>query len=220
MRDKLLAGAPADLLILTRALIAELTLSGHVLPGSAVDIGVVRTGVAVRAGERSPPSAMRRRCAPRCSRPTPSTSPTRSWPPPASTSPRCSTRSASPPRWPRGCARSPTAPPPCRRWLARRTRAPIGCTQVTEILNTPGVTLVGPAADRVRARHRLHGRRLHPRRPARSGEGLRRSPRQPRRPPSPYPGWLRGGGLRPADARRGGAPGAEVSRPGSLVPDR
>ena len=55
MRDKLLAGAPADLLILTSSLIAELTRSGHVLPGSAVDLGVVRTGVAVRSRDPKPP---------------------------------------------------------------------------------------------------------------------------------------------------------------------
>ena len=44
----------------------------------------------------------------------------------------------------RGCGPIPTALRPCMRWPARRRRAPIGCTQVTEILSTPGVTLVGP----------------------------------------------------------------------------
>jgi len=55
MRDKLIAGAPADLLILTQALIAELARLGHVLPDSPVDLGVVRTGVAVRSGNPKPP---------------------------------------------------------------------------------------------------------------------------------------------------------------------
>src|SRR5881394_1187017 len=55
MRDKLIAGAPADLLILTQALIAELARLGYVLPGSPVDLGVVRTGVAVRSGDPKPP---------------------------------------------------------------------------------------------------------------------------------------------------------------------
>ncbi len=54
MRDKLIAGARADLMILTAALIAELTRSGHVVAGSAADIGVVRTGIAVRAGDPAP----------------------------------------------------------------------------------------------------------------------------------------------------------------------
>ena len=54
MRDKLTAGVPADLVILTSALIAELTRSGHVAAGSAADIGIVRTAVAVRAGDPVP----------------------------------------------------------------------------------------------------------------------------------------------------------------------
>src|SRR5262245_49561339 len=55
MRDKLVGGAPADLLILTQALIAELTLAGHAVSGSAADIGIVRTSLAVRAGDPAPP---------------------------------------------------------------------------------------------------------------------------------------------------------------------
>jgi molybdate transport system substrate-binding protein len=54
MRDKLIGGAPADLVILTSALVAELTRSGHVVAGSAADIGTVRTAVAVRAGDPVP----------------------------------------------------------------------------------------------------------------------------------------------------------------------
>ncbi len=54
MRDQLLAGAPCDVLILTQALIDELTQGGHVLPGSATALGVVKTGVAVPAGAPQP----------------------------------------------------------------------------------------------------------------------------------------------------------------------
>jgi molybdate transport system substrate-binding protein len=54
MRDQLLAGAPCDVLILTQALIDELSAAGHVLPGSATPLGVVRTGVAVKSGEPQP----------------------------------------------------------------------------------------------------------------------------------------------------------------------
>lgn len=54
MRDKLLAGEPCDVLILTQALIEELTIAGRVQPGSARALGVVRTGVAVKAGEAQP----------------------------------------------------------------------------------------------------------------------------------------------------------------------
>ena len=54
MRDKLLSGTAADLLILTRALIDELGVQGHVVAGSATNIGTVLTAVAVRSGEPSP----------------------------------------------------------------------------------------------------------------------------------------------------------------------
>lgn len=54
MKAKLLSGAPADLVILTRAVVAELAASGQVLADSCADLGRVRTGVAVRAGEAVP----------------------------------------------------------------------------------------------------------------------------------------------------------------------
>ncbi len=54
IKEKLLAGAPADLIILTRALIAGLAAEGKVAPGSSADLGRVRTGVAVRAGDPLP----------------------------------------------------------------------------------------------------------------------------------------------------------------------
>ncbi|MCZ8293280.1 MAG: substrate-binding domain-containing protein [Hylemonella sp.] len=54
MRDKLLAGEPCDVVILTQALIADLTTKGHVQPGSATPLGVVKTGVAVKSGEPQP----------------------------------------------------------------------------------------------------------------------------------------------------------------------
>lgn len=54
MRDKLLAGEPCDVLILTQALIDELSAAGHVQAGSATPLGVVRTGIAVKSGEPHP----------------------------------------------------------------------------------------------------------------------------------------------------------------------
>ena len=50
MRDKVLAGTPCDLVILTPPLIAQLISLGHVVDGSARSIGLVKTGVAVRSG--------------------------------------------------------------------------------------------------------------------------------------------------------------------------
>ena len=51
MRDQLLAGAPCDVVILTAALIAQLEASGHVRTGSARNLGVVKTGIAVKAND-------------------------------------------------------------------------------------------------------------------------------------------------------------------------
>jgi len=54
MKDSFLAGAPCDVIILTEALIKQLTASGDVVPGSAHALGVVKTGVAVKTGEPAP----------------------------------------------------------------------------------------------------------------------------------------------------------------------
>lgn len=54
MRDQLLAGAACDVIILSAALIAQLEASGHVVAGSARALGSVKTGVAVKAGEPEP----------------------------------------------------------------------------------------------------------------------------------------------------------------------
>ena len=54
MKDQLLAGAPCDVLILTQALVDQLTTSGNVVAGSASALGLVKTGVAVKSGEPTP----------------------------------------------------------------------------------------------------------------------------------------------------------------------
>ncbi|MGH8766187.1 MAG: molybdate ABC transporter substrate-binding protein, partial [Burkholderiales bacterium] len=46
MQKKLLEGAPCDVVVLTRALIAELEPAGRVL--QSADLGLVRTGIGVR----------------------------------------------------------------------------------------------------------------------------------------------------------------------------
>lgn len=53
IKDKFLAGAPADLVALSKGMIAELVASGH-LVGPGADIGVVRTGVAIRSSDPAP----------------------------------------------------------------------------------------------------------------------------------------------------------------------
>ena len=54
MKAKLLAGAPADLVILTKAVVAELAAGGQVIAIDCADLGKVRTGVAVRSGDAVP----------------------------------------------------------------------------------------------------------------------------------------------------------------------
>ena len=54
MRDRLLAGESADVMILSRALIDGLARDGQVLTLSAKDIGAVQTAVAVRSGDPAP----------------------------------------------------------------------------------------------------------------------------------------------------------------------
>ena len=54
MQEALLAGEPCDLLVLTEAMMAALAASGQVDGGSRGALGRVRTGVAVRSGEPLP----------------------------------------------------------------------------------------------------------------------------------------------------------------------
>ena len=145
MRDKLLAGTPADLMILTSALIAELMRTGHVMVGSAVDIGVVRTGVAVRTGEPRPAiddaaglrSALLAADAIYFPDPKLATAGIH-FAKVLDALDIASTVDGRLRPYPNGAAAMGA--------MAAASGHPIGCTQVTEILNTPGVTLAGPLA--------------------------------------------------------------------------
>jgi molybdate transport system substrate-binding protein len=142
-RDKLVAGAPADVLILTSALIAELTKAGHVVAGSAVDLGAVATGVAVRAGDPVPAvgdaeslrAALRGADGIYFPDPKLATAGIHF----AKVLERLGIAEEVAPRlrpFPNGQTAMATL-------AAQQGGRPIGCTQVTEILNTRGVTLVG-----------------------------------------------------------------------------
>jgi molybdate transport system substrate-binding protein len=54
MRDKLLAGEPCDVIILTQALVDQLAASAQVAGASQQPVGVVKTGIAVKNGESAP----------------------------------------------------------------------------------------------------------------------------------------------------------------------
>ena len=143
MKAKLLAGAPADLIILTQALVAELAAGGRVLPDSRADLGRVRTGVAMRAGDPLPDIASAGAL-----RGTLLAAEGIYFPDPhkatagihfARVLDSLGIRSEVEPRlrtYPNGAT--------AMRALAQAAGARlVGCTQVTEINNTPGVVLAG-----------------------------------------------------------------------------
>jgi molybdate transport system substrate-binding protein len=55
MRDRLLAGEACDVVILTQGLIDQLTADGHVVHGTQAALGAVKTGLAVKTGDKAPP---------------------------------------------------------------------------------------------------------------------------------------------------------------------
>lgn len=55
MKDKLLAGQDCDVVILSRKLIDELLQSGHLDPESVRDLGIVSTGIGIKAGQTPMP---------------------------------------------------------------------------------------------------------------------------------------------------------------------
>ncbi len=55
MYDYFVSGVPCDLLLLTRAQIDELDAAGCIVPNSILDVGHVKTGVAVRVGSKAHP---------------------------------------------------------------------------------------------------------------------------------------------------------------------
>ena len=150
MREKLLAGAPADLLILTSAMIADLARQGRLHAAASKDIGIVADGGGRAAGDPAPkvdtPDGLPAPCAP----PPASTFPIRNGPPPAFTSPRCSPSLASAgPRSPKKRRSMPMARRRCTRWR-------------------------GPAAGRARL-HPGHGNLEHAGREADRAAAARRS---------------------------------------------
>jgi molybdate transport system substrate-binding protein len=144
MRQLLAAGEHCDLLILTPPLIGELTASGHAVPGSDVGIGLVRTAIAVRAGAAQPPVAdadgLRQalRAADAIYLPDPRL---------ATAGIHFAAVLAD-----LGIAREvsarlrpfPNGQTAMAAMAEGHDRNPIGCTQVTEILNTAGVSLLAP----------------------------------------------------------------------------
>jgi molybdate transport system substrate-binding protein len=143
MRDRIIAGERADLVILSRRLVEGLVQSGHVNGESLTDIGDVATGVAVRSTDADvacdTADALRE---------TILASDALFFPDPkaatagihfASVLASLGIDAAVAER----CRTFPGGNPAMAALAKSDLPRPLGCTQVTEILGTPGVRLVG-----------------------------------------------------------------------------
>ncbi len=142
MRARLLGGEPADLVILTRALIDGLARDGHVTGATAADLGAVETAIAVRDGDAIPPvgdaAALRTAllAADAIHFPDPEQATAgihfakvlKDLGIHAEVAGRLQT--------------APNGATAMKALAASKARRPIGCTQATEILSTPGIFLV------------------------------------------------------------------------------
>jgi molybdate transport system substrate-binding protein len=144
IRERLDAGAPCDVIVLTAAMIDALRAQRAVLPDSVATLGRVRTGIAVRAGDAAPDvadeAALRRALA---------AADAIYFPDPQRATAGIHFMGVLERLGLHGEDGPPLRPFPngatAMAALAAASEAsPIGCTQVTEILYTPGVELVGP----------------------------------------------------------------------------
>lgn len=142
MRERLLKGEAADLMILSRTLIDGLARDGHVAPASVADIGAVETAVAVRAADAQPDvgSAATLRAALLAADeihfPDPQLATAGIHFAKVLADLGIATEVAS-----RLCT-APNGATAMRALAASTARRPVGCTQATEILSTPGIVLV------------------------------------------------------------------------------
>jgi molybdate transport system substrate-binding protein len=143
MRERLLAGEPADLVILTAALIRNLAADGVVLADGAAELGEVQTSIAVRERDGVPQitdgASLRAALLASDEIYLPDPEKATAGIHFAGVLDRLGLGTAVKERlrpFPNGATAMAA--------LARSAgRSPIGCTQVTEILATPGLTLVG-----------------------------------------------------------------------------
>jgi len=143
MADKLRAGTPADIVVLTAAMVAALTRENRVVAASVADVGLVETGIAIRAGD-APVSAydaaeLRKAFIAADAIFVPDTKASTAGIHVAKILAQLGIANEVAARlkiFPNGAT--------AMRNLAASTAArPIGCTQATEIINTPGVMLSG-----------------------------------------------------------------------------
>ncbi|MEX6508684.1 molybdate ABC transporter substrate-binding protein [Jiella sp. M17.18] len=147
MRDRVRSGEPVDVLILTKSVIEALAEEGAVDADSITDVGNVVTGVAVRAGmpvvDVSTPEALKAALAEADSVYLPDPGRATAGIHFARVLERLGVAEALKDR----LRPFPNGQTAMAQMAAAADRQPIGCTQVTEILNTPGVVYCGALPD-------------------------------------------------------------------------
>lgn len=146
IRDQLLAGSPCDVLILTEALLRDLAADGWIDGASIRPIGRVATGIAMRAGDPPAPAGaladadgLRRLLAGADALYTPDTRQSTAGRHFLALLERLGLRDTLAPR----LREHPNGAIAMAEMARGGDAAPLGCTQVTEILYTPGVSLLG-----------------------------------------------------------------------------
>ena len=144
MADKLRGGIPTDLVILTAALVAKLAEEKLVVPSSIADIGLVETAVAVRAGDPKvavgDAASLREALLAADAIFVPDTKASTAGIHVAKVLGQLGIADAVAERlkvYPNGATAM-------RELAASDAARPIGCTQSTEIIATPGIVLCGP----------------------------------------------------------------------------
>jgi len=144
MKEALLAGEPCDLMIVTDSMVEALAADGLLLGESRTPIGLVRTGIAVRTGERLPDvsDAAALKSVLLATRALYFPDPIRSTAGIhfAGVLRKLEILDELEPRF----RTFPNGATAMRELAASEGSDRLGCTQVTEIKYTPGVTLVGP----------------------------------------------------------------------------
>jgi len=144
MKEALLGGAPCDVMIVTEAMVAALQADGVLAADGGSAIGRVRTGIAVRTGEPRPdigtPQALKAALLAAAALYFPDPQRATAGIHFASVLDRLGVRESLAPR----CRNFPNGVTSMRALADDGLVGAIGCTQVTEILATPGIELVGP----------------------------------------------------------------------------
>jgi molybdate transport system substrate-binding protein len=144
MRAKLADGHPADLVVLTAAILRDLAAAGDIIADTVTDVGRVETAIAVRGDDPAPDVAdaagLKQALLAADAVYVPDTEQSTAGIHFASVLARLGIADELKSR----LRTFPNGATAMRALAASTERRPIGCTQVTEILSTPGIRLIAP----------------------------------------------------------------------------